>query len=84
MSGEYKEGRESQEKDQDPDLPVFNRHRGELHTVVFNHAKDDLGIPIHLGKRVKQYFEEKDEAGIVLESGEEVSLSVGKGSLSSC
>lgn len=56
----------------DPDAPVFNGHRGELHTVVFNYARDELGIPIHLGQRVMEYFEDEDEAGIVLESGEKV------------
>jgi 2-polyprenyl-6-methoxyphenol hydroxylase-like FAD-dependent oxidoreductase len=56
----------------DPDAPVFNGHRGELHTVVFNYAKDELGIPIHLGQRVSKYFEDEKEAGIVLESGERV------------
>jgi 2-polyprenyl-6-methoxyphenol hydroxylase-like FAD-dependent oxidoreductase len=56
----------------DPDAPVFNGHRGELHTVVFNYAKDDLGIPIHLGQRVMKYFEDENQAGIVLNSGERV------------
>lgn len=56
----------------DPEAPVFNGHRGELHTVVFNYAKDDLGIPIHLGSRVTQYFEDEEKAGIVLENGEKV------------
>jgi len=27
------------------EAPNFNGHRGELHEVVFNYAKDDLGIP---------------------------------------
>jgi 2-polyprenyl-6-methoxyphenol hydroxylase-like FAD-dependent oxidoreductase len=53
----------------DPDAPVFNGHRGELHTVVFNYARDELGIPIHLGQRVMEYFEDGNQAGIVLESG---------------
>lgn len=56
----------------DPDAPVFNGHRGELHTVVFNYAKDELGIPIHLGQRVTKYFEDENDAGIVLDSGEKV------------
>ncbi|KAI1206087.1 FAD/NAD(P)-binding domain-containing protein [Annulohypoxylon truncatum] len=52
------------------DAPNFNGHRGELHEVVFNYAKDDLAIPIHLGNKIEQYFEDEKEAGIVLESGE--------------
>ncbi|KAL2415812.1 Asperlicin C monooxygenase [Exophiala dermatitidis] len=57
---------------QDPDAPVFNGHRGELHEVVFNYAKDDLKIPIHLGQRVEKYIEEEDRAGIELTTGEKV------------
>lgn len=54
------------------ETPVFNGHRGELHQVVFDHAKDELGIPIHLGQNVARYFEDDDHAGIVLKSGERV------------
>ncbi|GAD99593.1 MAK1-like monooxygenase, putative [Paecilomyces variotii No. 5] len=60
----------------DPEAPVFNGHRGELHTVVFNYAKDELGIPIHLGHRVTQYFEDDKHAGIILDNGEKVSADV--------
>lgn len=56
----------------DPTAPVFNGHRGELHEIVFEYARDELGIPIHLGKRVVQYFEDGEKAGIELESGEKV------------
>ena len=56
----------------DPTSPVFNGHRGELHQVVFNYARDELGIPIHLGKKVVQYFVDEKKAGIVLEDGEKV------------
>lgn len=56
----------------DPDAPVFNGHRGELHSIVFNHAKNDLGIPIHLGHRVTQYWEDEEQAGIVLDDGTKV------------
>ncbi|KAJ5815202.1 hypothetical protein N7474_006979 [Penicillium riverlandense] len=55
-----------------PEAPAFNGHRGELHTVVFNYAKDELGIPIHLGQRVTKYFEDENQAGIELESGNKV------------
>lgn len=58
------------------EAPNFNGHRGELHEVVFNYAKDDLGIPIHLGHKIQTYFEDEKEAGIVLESGEKVSHSL--------
>ncbi|KAL2005367.1 hypothetical protein VTN00DRAFT_2578 [Thermoascus crustaceus] len=54
----------------DPEAPVFNGHRGELHTVVFNYAREELGIPIHLGHRVTQYWEDEERAGIILDSGE--------------
>ncbi|PSK37287.1 hypothetical protein B9Z65_2029 [Elsinoe australis] len=54
----------------DPEAPVFNGHRGELHSVVFEYARTELGIPIHLGTRINKYFEEDDKAGIELESGE--------------
>lgn len=57
----------------DPESPVFNGHRGELHTIVFEYARDELQIPIHLGRRIQKYFEDDDHAGIILESGEKVS-----------
>jgi DNA-binding XRE family transcriptional regulator len=56
----------------DPTAPVFNGHRGELHEIVFEYARDELGIPIHLGKRAVQYFEDGKKAGIELENGEKV------------
>lgn len=55
------------------EAPTFNGHRGELHEIVYNHAKEDLKIPIHLGKKVVRYFEEGEKAGIELEGGEVVS-----------
>ena len=54
---------------QNPEAPFFNGHRGELHEVVFNYARDELGIPIHLGSRIKQYFENETEAGVEFEDG---------------
>ena len=57
----------------DPDAPVFNGHRGELHTVVFNHARDELGIPIHLGHKVTEYFEDGEQAGIIIDGDTKVS-----------
>ncbi|KAG4412371.1 hypothetical protein IFR04_014491 [Cadophora malorum] len=63
----------------DPAAPNFNGHRGELHQVVFEYA-ESLGIPIHLGSRVVQYFEDEEKAGIELESGEKVTGDVVIGS----
>ncbi|CAK7212731.1 hypothetical protein SEUCBS140593_001602 [Sporothrix eucalyptigena] len=48
------------------DAPVFNGHRGELHQIVFDYARDELGIPIHLGHFVEEYFEDDNQAGIVV------------------
>lgn len=61
---------------QNPDAPVFNGHRGELHEVVFKYARDELGIPIHLGYRIKQYFENDTEAGIVFENDEKATADI--------
>ncbi|KAI0451370.1 hypothetical protein F5B21DRAFT_516774 [Xylaria acuta] len=58
------------------EAPNFNGHRGELHEVVFNYARDDLGIPIHLGNRISTYFEDENESGIVLETGTQISADV--------
>ncbi|KAK3693129.1 hypothetical protein B0T22DRAFT_400888 [Podospora appendiculata] len=57
---------------QNPAAPIFNGHRGELHEVVFNYARDELQIPIHLGQNVEEYFEDEAAAGIVLKTGEKV------------
>lgn len=54
------------------ETPMFNGHRGELHTVVFEYARDELGIPIHLGQKIVEYFEDEERAGIVLQNGEKV------------
>jgi 2-polyprenyl-6-methoxyphenol hydroxylase-like FAD-dependent oxidoreductase len=53
------------------DAPMFNGHRGELHEIVFNYARE-LGIPIHLGCKTVGYFEDKDQAGIELEDGRRI------------
>lgn len=42
----------------------FNGHRGEIHEIVFNHAKA-RGIDIRLGQRVIDYFEDEKEAGVL-------------------
>ena len=54
------------------DAPILNGHRGELHEIVFNYARNTLGIPIHLGQHVSQYFEDDEQAGIVLANGTRV------------
>jgi len=56
----------------DDKAPMFNGHRGELHEIVFNYAKE-IGVEINLGHRVNEYWENADEAGIVLEDGTRVS-----------
>lgn len=56
----------------DPEAPVLNGHRGELHEVVFNYARDELKIPIHLGEPVVDYFESQGGAGIQLQDGRKV------------
>lgn len=53
---------------------------GELHEIVFEYARDELGIPIHLGKRVVQYFEDGEKAGIELESREKITADLVVGS----
>lgn len=57
----------------DPMAPNFNGHRGELHKIVFDYAKDEVGVEILLGKRVVGYFEDEEKAGIELANGEKVS-----------
>jgi 2-polyprenyl-6-methoxyphenol hydroxylase-like FAD-dependent oxidoreductase len=54
------------------DWPVFNGHRGELHMIIYHYAKDVLGIPIRLGCRVVEYFEDANGAGVIIEGGEKV------------
>ncbi|CCC11187.1 hypothetical protein SMACR_03893 [Sordaria macrospora] len=61
---------------QNPEAPVFNGHRGELHQVVFEYARDELGIEVHLGRRVEGYFEDGEKAGIVLGHGERVTADI--------
>ncbi|OHE95098.1 hypothetical protein CORC01_09622 [Colletotrichum orchidophilum] len=60
----------------DPDAPVLNGHRGELHEVIFNYAKDELAIPIHLNQLVTDYFENEDGAGIQLRNGTKATADV--------
>lgn len=55
----------------DEKAPMFNGHRGELHEIVFNYAKQ-IGVEINLGHRVEKYWENENAAGIVLEDGTKV------------
>jgi 2-polyprenyl-6-methoxyphenol hydroxylase-like FAD-dependent oxidoreductase len=45
--------------------PRINGHRGELHNIIYQHAKA-RGIDIRLGQRVTDYFETDQEAGVVV------------------
>ncbi|KAI0131855.1 putative MAK1-like monooxygenase [Xylariales sp. AK1849] len=56
----------------DETAPMFNGHRGEFHEVVYDYATKELGIPIHLNHKIRTYFEDDEQAGIVLESGEKI------------
>ncbi|KAL1981062.1 hypothetical protein VTN96DRAFT_3127 [Rasamsonia emersonii] len=61
--------------DEEPWGKKFNGHRGEIHEIVFNHARA-RGIDIRLGHRVVDYFETDTEAGVVAqkENGERVTF----------
>ncbi|KAK0716612.1 hypothetical protein B0T21DRAFT_296327 [Apiosordaria backusii] len=49
--------------------PRINGHRGEIHSLVYNHALS-LGINIKLGTSVAKYFETPTHAGVETTSGE--------------
>ncbi|KAI0456865.1 putative monooxygenase [Xylaria acuta] len=53
----------------------FDGHRGEFHEVVYKHALD-IGVDVRLDARVEDYFEDDDEAGVVLEGGERITANV--------
>lgn len=63
----------------DETAPVFNGHRGELHEIVFNYAQE-VGVQIHLGQPVDNYWETADAAGIILADGTKVEGDVVVGS----
>ncbi|KAI1856855.1 uncharacterized protein JN550_013657 [Neoarthrinium moseri] len=60
----------------DETAPNFNGHRGELHGVVYDYATKQLCIPIHLGNKIRTYFEDEDKSGILLETGERIAADV--------
>lgn len=43
---------------------AYNGHRGEIHEIVYQHARD-IGVDIRLGYRVEDYFETDTEAGVI-------------------
>jgi 2-polyprenyl-6-methoxyphenol hydroxylase-like FAD-dependent oxidoreductase len=45
--------------------PRINGHRGELYSIIYQHAKD-RGIEFRLGQRVTDYFEDDEKAGVVV------------------
>jgi 2-polyprenyl-6-methoxyphenol hydroxylase-like FAD-dependent oxidoreductase len=44
--------------------------------VLFNYVTDDLKILIRLGCRITKYFENESEAGITLDTGEDITADV--------
>ncbi|KAK5258364.1 hypothetical protein LTR40_008045, partial [Exophiala xenobiotica] len=44
----------------------YAANRGDLAVVFYSHVRE-LGIEVHLGKRVTEYFEDKAEAGVVVD-----------------
>lgn len=50
---------------------LLNGNRGEIHDVIYKHAQSRRGIEIRLGHRVTDYFEDDDQAGVVV-NGERV------------
>ncbi|KAK0625424.1 hypothetical protein B0T17DRAFT_591004 [Bombardia bombarda] len=55
--------------------PRVNGHRGEIHQLLYNHAKV-RGIDIRLGCNVVDYFETDSEAGVELAGGERFTADV--------
>lgn len=51
--------------------PRINGHRGELYSIIYQHAKD-RGIDFQLGQRVTDYFEDDEKAGVVVNGKEMV------------
>ena len=54
--------------------PRINGHRGELYSIIYQHAKD-RGLDIRLGQRVTDYFEDEEKAGVVV-NGEKMTADV--------
>lgn len=54
--------------------PRINGHRGELYSIIYEHAKARK-LDIRLGQRVTDYFEDGDKAGVVV-NGERMEADV--------
>ncbi|KAJ9149355.1 FAD/NAD(P)-binding domain-containing protein [Pleurostoma richardsiae] len=52
----------------------INAHRGELHGIIYNHARE-RGIDIRMGRRVTDYFEADEHAGVVV-NGEQLTADI--------
>jgi 2-polyprenyl-6-methoxyphenol hydroxylase-like FAD-dependent oxidoreductase len=46
--------------------PRINGHRGELYSIIYEHAKK-RGLDIRLWQRVTEYYEEEGKAGVVVD-----------------
>ncbi|KAI1608312.1 hypothetical protein EDD36DRAFT_469720 [Exophiala viscosa] len=44
----------------------YTAPRGPMAIILANHLRD-LGVTVHFGKRISDYFESEDEAGVVVE-----------------
>ncbi|KAI0015276.1 hypothetical protein F4780DRAFT_773670 [Xylariomycetidae sp. FL0641] len=53
----------------------YDGHRGEFHEVVYRHALA-MGVDVRLGKKVTDYFEDDNEAGVVLADGTKMTADV--------
>lgn len=49
---------------------VYAGHRGQLHEIVFNYAKE-IGVELRFGCRVEQYLDAR-ERGVLLTTGEKI------------
>lgn len=46
--------------------PILFSNRGHLQRLIFDYAKS-LGVKFRFGKRVKEFFEEDDRAGVMID-----------------
>lgn len=52
----------------------FNGHRGQIHWILYQHALE-IGIEVRLGQKVSEYWQEENQAGVVV-NGERVGADV--------
>ncbi|OQE29456.1 hypothetical protein PENSTE_c002G03703 [Penicillium steckii] len=50
---------------------VFAGHRGEMHEIVYDYAKE-IGVDLQFGKRVVHYLDTEDERGVIVDGGEKI------------